>query len=170
MTGARGAAPQIVIEVPESVGLVLGSAAGGVDDAVARMIVDALTDASTAAVEYLAEHFTVTNVETHYFAESDPDTLRPHAHITLADTVDYSTFNHYVAIAHTRYQAELKEAISDGQLAITVGYPSPCGWEITGAIPHIRANPTPRRRCPEHGHVVWALEVVRPEERLRQIG
>ncbi|PXY16490.1 hypothetical protein BAY59_38420 (plasmid) [Prauserella coralliicola] len=143
----------MVLEAPESVALLLYSCWHTQDQTGADSLHAALSAAAEVAAEALARHYVVAEVVLHDFTDADRELPRPHAHLITRGRVDYAAFEGWARYAHVRYQAELQARLLALSIGVTRDYPSPHGWEITGAIPHL--GQLTRQAC---GPALYPLE------------
>lgn len=153
----RTPAPDVVLEAPESVALLLYSAKTVGDAGLVSLVMSALESAAAAASGTVGRHYAVRGTESHLAVLQDETFPRPHAHVLVRDRVERSMFEGWVRYAHARYQAELQVRLYDGGVGITREYPSPHGWEITAAIPQL--GKVPRLRCETAPRVLYAREL-----------
>lgn len=163
-------APTIVVEGPESLSLLLYSAAGAGDQKLIDVTTSALASAAFRAADSLAQYYPVAGVDEHLVATGRPSYPRPHVHVHLDGRVDRYTVVGHARLAHVLYQNELQLRLVDGGVGVTRGYPSPCGWEVTALIEHltgmerIRCGDSPRTLYP------YDLEAAALEIRQRAAG
>ncbi len=140
----RYPAPPVVVEAPESVGLLLWGYAKTNDTTRFNMLLQALDAAAYAAARELERSFTIRSVVPHLEVESDPSQPRPHAHLLVADQVDRTHLNGLAHMAHASYQNTLQDRLKAMRLGI-IPWPSPNGWEIAGTTDNLGV--VDRRPC-----------------------
>lgn len=166
-TTATLPAPNVVLEAPESVALLLYSAHAVGDAGLFDVVTRGLDTAAEAAAESLGKHYAVVGAEQHLVADTDLSFPRPHVHVLVRQRVEMSNFEGRACAANARYQAELQIRLGEGGIGVTRGYPSPHGWEITAAIPQL--GNVPRLRCGT-GRVLYPLESAMMPEQRRAAG
>ncbi|MDQ0382897.1 hypothetical protein [Amycolatopsis thermophila] len=100
----RTPAPEVVLEAPESVALLLYSANAVGDAGLASVVMSALESTAAAAAGRLGRHFAVRGTEPHLAVQQDQTFPRPHAHVLVRDRVERSMFDGWARYAHARYR------------------------------------------------------------------
>lgn len=161
----RTPAPDVVLEAPESVALLLYSANATGDSGLLSVVLNGLEAAADVAAGALGKHYPVASSEHHLAVAQDPSFPRPHAHLVVREDVERSAFEGWARYAHVRYQVELQTQLHDGGVGITRDVPTPHGWEITAAIPQL--GKVARLRCDAATglRVLYPLELEMPRQR-----
>jgi hypothetical protein len=140
----RTPAPPIVVEAPESLGVLLGACASADKDRFSTLLecLDTAANVAADAVErdWDGVGYTVNEVIPHVQADRDPGTPRPHAHLIVAGRVVRAHLASRALMAHATYQNSLKDQLGELGYAI-IPWPSPHGWELGGVTQHLGLIP-----------------------------